>query len=148
MMCIYIRYIYAYALTIYTYTYSAMKVDFDGIQKERDFYFEKLREIEVLLQDIEDKGEGTDLTASIFKILYATAEGFEPSADPIGIHLYPLILHYTTICSFSHFIHIYMYPIEGGEGGDHRGDTDLSLPNEPDADVSGSPRGGDEEETY
>ena len=110
----YTHYLYIFYTFTYTYIYSAMKVDFDGIQKERDFYFEKLREIEVLLQDIEDKGEGTDLTASIFKILYATAEGFEPSADPIGIHSYPLILHYTTlIFSFYTYTHIHV-PYRGG----------------------------------
>ena len=51
----------------------------DGLEKERDFYFDKLRDIEILLQDIEDQGTGSgDHIASIFKILYATAEGFEP----------------------------------------------------------------------
>ena len=50
----------------------------DGLEKERDFYFDKLREIEVLLQDIEDKNSGNELTAAIFKILYATIDGFEP----------------------------------------------------------------------
>lgn len=58
-------------------SYSDLKVDYDGLEKERDFYFEKLREIEVLLQEIEDKGESSELTTNIFKILYATADGFE-----------------------------------------------------------------------
>ena len=56
-----------------------LKVEMEGLERERDFYFEKLREIEVMLQEIEDKGEGTDLTNSIFKILYATIDGFEPA---------------------------------------------------------------------
>ncbi len=54
------------------------KVEMDGLEKERDFYFDKLRDIEILLQDMEDNGKGNEHTASIFKILYATAEGFEP----------------------------------------------------------------------
>jgi hypothetical protein len=60
--------------------YTELRNDMEGLEKERDFYFEKLRDIEILLQDIEDKGQGNELTASIFKILYATAEGFEVAA--------------------------------------------------------------------
>ena len=30
-----------------------------------------------MLQEIEDKGQGNEITASIFKILYATVDGFE-----------------------------------------------------------------------
>ena len=56
---------------------SELKLEMDGLEKERDFYFEKLRDVEILLQDLEDKGEGTPLCAKIFEILYATAEGFE-----------------------------------------------------------------------
>ena len=55
-----------------------MRTEMDGLEKERDFYFDKLREIEVLLQDLEDNNKGNELTASIFKILYATIDGFEP----------------------------------------------------------------------
>lgn len=54
-----------------------LKLEMDGLEKERDFYFEKLRDVEIMLQDLEDKGEGSELSAAIFKILYATAEGFE-----------------------------------------------------------------------
>ena len=31
----------------------------------------------MMLQDLDDSGKGNELTASIFKILYATADGFE-----------------------------------------------------------------------
>lgn len=34
-----------------------------------------------MLQDIEDKGQSNDLTASIFKILYATADGFDNNVN-------------------------------------------------------------------
>mmetsp|Transcript_501 Transcript_501/g.892 ORF Transcript_501/g.892 Transcript_501/m.892 type:complete len:333 (+) Transcript_501:76-1074(+) len=61
--------------------YAELRTEMEGLEKERDFYFEKLRDIEIMLQDLEDRGEGTPLSASIFKILYATAEGFEPVAS-------------------------------------------------------------------
>lgn len=54
-----------------------LQLEMDGLAKERDFYFEKLRDVEMILQDLEDNGKGNELTASIFKILYATADGFE-----------------------------------------------------------------------
>ena len=53
----------------------------EDLEKERDFYFEKLRDIEIVLQDLEDRGEGTSVSASLFKILYATADGFEPATS-------------------------------------------------------------------
>ncbi len=58
-----------------------MKQEMDGLEKERNFYFDKLRDIEMMLQDLEDSGNGNELTASIFKILYATAEGFDRVAE-------------------------------------------------------------------
>lgn len=57
--------------------YADLKGEMEGLEKERDFYFEKLRDVEVLLQELEDKGQGSELSASILKILYATADGFE-----------------------------------------------------------------------
>jgi RP/EB family microtubule-associated protein len=48
------------------------------IEKERDFYFGKLRNVELMLQVKQDKGfEACDLDSlvdSIFKVLYATAD--------------------------------------------------------------------------
>lgn len=72
-----------------------LQTDMNGIEKERDFYFDKLRDIEMMLQDLEDSGKGnnttrrtthntfpgTELTSKIFEILYATAEGFQPAED-------------------------------------------------------------------
>ena len=67
---------------------SDMKMEMLGLEKERDFYFNKLRDIEIMLQDIEDAGNGTPdtLTKDIFKILYATADGFvqSPSAASVA----------------------------------------------------------------
>jgi len=58
-----------------------LKQEMDGLEKERDFYFDKLRDIEMMLQDKEDTGLGTEMSASIFKILYATADGFEQTTE-------------------------------------------------------------------
>ncbi|KAL2014319.1 hypothetical protein VTN00DRAFT_1844 [Thermoascus crustaceus] len=58
-----------------------------GLEKERDFYFAKLRDIELLLQDAVEadptleKEDG--LAKNIQAILYSTEEGFEiPDAEP------------------------------------------------------------------
>lgn len=59
-----------------------MRLEMDGLEKERDFYFEKLRQVEIIMQELEDAGKGNDLTASVFKILYATADGFEQVEVP------------------------------------------------------------------
>ena len=52
--------------------FSELRQEMDGLEKERDFYFDKLRDIEIILQDTEDSGNGSELTAAVFKILYAT----------------------------------------------------------------------------
>ena len=48
------------------------------LEKERDFYFGKLRNVELMLQVQQDKNfEGSDLDGiveNIFKVLYATAD--------------------------------------------------------------------------
>ncbi len=54
-----------------------LRIEVDGVEKERDFYFDKLREIEVMLQDLDESSKNNTVTQSIFKILYATADGFE-----------------------------------------------------------------------
>jgi RP/EB family microtubule-associated protein len=54
-----------------------MEVAYAEAEKERDFYFEKLRDVEVMLQVHEEKGESKDperLVENIFKVLYATVE--------------------------------------------------------------------------
>lgn len=53
----------------------------DGLEKERDFYFGKLREIEILVQEQLDLVDGqvddNDCLKVIQSILYRTEEGFE-----------------------------------------------------------------------
>ena len=67
----------------------SLKEAIAGLEKERDFYFSKLRDIELLLQTaIEqdpdlDKDDNT-LVKSIQAILYSTEEGFEIPAEADG----------------------------------------------------------------
>ncbi|KAF4621805.1 hypothetical protein D9613_012084 [Agrocybe pediades] len=53
----------------------------EGLEKERDFYFEKLRDIEILAQGQIDaltaEGKDDETLREIQKILYSTEEGFE-----------------------------------------------------------------------
>ncbi|KAG2198633.1 hypothetical protein INT46_006410 [Mucor plumbeus] len=60
-----------------------LKVTVDGLEKERDFYFGKLREIEILVQEQLEVSQGgadetdRDCIKEIQGILYRTEEGFE-----------------------------------------------------------------------
>jgi microtubule-associated protein, RP/EB family len=60
-----------------------------GLEKERDFYFSKLRDIELLLQtavdaDAELEKDDNGLVKNIQAILYSTEEGFEIPAEAEG----------------------------------------------------------------
>lgn len=61
---------------------SEVRTNVEGLEKERDFYFGKLRDIEVLCQ--EEGAVDTPLSASILQILYATEEGFAPPDEGEG----------------------------------------------------------------
>lgn len=50
-------------------------LNLEGLEKERDFYFGKLRDIEVLCQEVEAE-EGDGIRKRILDILYATEDGF------------------------------------------------------------------------
>ncbi|XP_063919149.1 microtubule-associated protein RP/EB family member 1 isoform X3 [Zophobas morio] len=52
------------------------KITIDGLEKERDFYFGKLRDIEVMCQEAEEAQN--PLIQKILDVLYATEEGFAP----------------------------------------------------------------------
>ncbi|GBM92453.1 Microtubule-associated protein RP/EB family member 3 [Araneus ventricosus] len=51
-----------------------MKVTVDGLERERDFYYGKLRDIEVLCQDQEMSEDKQAFVEQILEILYATEE--------------------------------------------------------------------------
>ena len=51
-----------------------MKLTLEGMEKERDFYFGKLRDIELLCQDITQ--EDNPIIQKILAKLYATEDGF------------------------------------------------------------------------
>lgn len=69
-----------------------LKVTVDGLEKERDFYFGKLREIEIMVQENLDTAELNQVDEnelscirSIQAILYRTEEGFEvPPEDELN----------------------------------------------------------------
>ena len=63
-----------------------MKETVTGLERERDFYFSKLRDIEVLIQQAleanpEAENDETNLLKQIQTILYSTEEGFEIPAE-------------------------------------------------------------------
>ncbi|CAN8030689.1 unnamed protein product, partial [Ixodes persulcatus] len=60
---------------------SKLKTKVDGLEKERDFYYGKLRDIEVLCQEREQKNGKSVGTEEILEILYATKEGFAVPED-------------------------------------------------------------------
>ncbi|XP_055612289.1 microtubule-associated protein RP/EB family member 1 isoform X1 [Uranotaenia lowii] len=55
-----------------------MRLHLDGLEKERDFYFSKLRDIEILCQEDEQGEPQSELVQRILNILYATEDGFAP----------------------------------------------------------------------
>ncbi len=71
-------------LAALTKTITELKLSVDEMEKERDFYFNKLRDIEILTQKVTDPA----ITQSTFfkqvtEILYTTEEGFEIPAESI-----------------------------------------------------------------
>ncbi|EAT44438.1 AAEL004176-PA [Aedes aegypti] len=58
-----------------------MRLHLEGLEKERDFYFSKLRDIEILCQEDEQNETPNSLIQRILNILYATEDGFAPPDD-------------------------------------------------------------------
>ena len=56
-----------------------LQLQIDGLEKERDFYFGKLRDVEILCQQPEV--ESIPVIEEITKVLYATEDGFEAPPD-------------------------------------------------------------------
>jgi len=48
------------------------KLNLEGLEKERDFYFGKLRDIEVFCQEQDQEGPAASIVAKVLEILYAT----------------------------------------------------------------------------
>lgn len=54
----------------------------EGLEKERDFYFGKLRDIEVLAQEHEAvENDGPGFSQKVLGVLYATEDGFAVPED-------------------------------------------------------------------
>lgn len=63
------------------------KLTIEGLEKERDFYFSKLRDIEVIAQEYESTG--TELVQKTLGVLYATEDGFAVPEEDGDIPLPP-----------------------------------------------------------
>jgi len=57
------------------------KLSLEGLEKERDFYFGKLRDIEVFCQEQELSEEAQTALQKVLDILYATEDGFAAPED-------------------------------------------------------------------
>lgn len=55
---------------------SELKANVEAVEREREFYYEKLRELEVLCQKADEANESIIDKQKILDILYATEEGF------------------------------------------------------------------------
>lgn len=59
-------------------TITELRISVDELEKERDFYFNKLREIEIATQQVTEQGLlQSKLFKDITEILYKTEDGFE-----------------------------------------------------------------------
>ncbi|KPJ09642.1 Microtubule-associated protein RP/EB family member 1 [Papilio machaon] len=65
-----------------------LKATVEGLEKERDFYFGKLRDIEVICQEMEEQQTAPIIT-KILDILYATEDGFAPPEELDGDNPHP-----------------------------------------------------------
>ncbi|XP_011879818.1 PREDICTED: microtubule-associated protein RP/EB family member 1 isoform X3 [Vollenhovia emeryi] len=66
-----------------------LKMSVEGLEKERDFYFGKLRDIEVMCQDCDNSGDPPPIVQKILDVLYATEDGFAPPEELEGDGLAP-----------------------------------------------------------
>lgn len=61
---------------------STLQATCEGLEKERNFYFGKLREIEILCQQEEEQVDAPALKEAVLAILYATDEGDDAGDQP------------------------------------------------------------------
>lgn len=59
-----------------------LKLTVDGLEKERDFYFSKLRDIELICQ--EHESENNPILSKIINILYATEVQSTSRGPPVS----------------------------------------------------------------
>lgn len=59
-----------------------LKLTVDGLEKERDFYFSKLRDIELICQ--EHESENNPILSKIIDILYATEVSVRHHRQPLA----------------------------------------------------------------
>lgn len=65
-----------------------LKATVDGLEKERDFYFGKLRDMEVICREMEEQ-QNAPIVQKILDILYATEDGFAPPEEIDGDNPHP-----------------------------------------------------------
>lgn len=78
-----------------------LKLALEGVEKERDFYFGKLREIELLCQ--EHGQENNDLVQRLMEVLYASEEHVSSRYSGVGsksVCRSPFILMLETVIAF------------------------------------------------
>merc|ERR1719510_2255852 len=62
-----------------------MRLSIEGLEKERDFYFGKLRDIEVVIQESADAAD--PMASKVLEVLYATEDGFAvPDEEDVPGH--------------------------------------------------------------
>lgn len=71
-----------------THQLNELKATVDGLEKERDFYFGKLRDMEVICREMEDQ-LNAPIVPKILDILYATEDGFAPPEEIDGDNPHP-----------------------------------------------------------
>merc|ERR1719186_257473 len=62
-----------------------MRLTVEGLERDRDFYFGKLRDIEVIVGQFAESDNDKDIAQKLLDILYATEDGFAIPEDENGL---------------------------------------------------------------